>query len=285
MTRLSTGVLTVLAVVWPLMAHAQSGEDNTEVTVNYVYATQLGIGGYEVGGLDVQVFTLPLSKTFELDRRTDVGDGERPWKLKVKVPVSLGLYEFSGTDTDDSALSANVETLAVIPGVELQIPMTQQWTLKPFVDAGLGHGLSSDGRAAYIYTVGGRSLVEWPVGDYTLMLGNGLIYAGNAAFGDRVEDYTVIETGFGARRPVGFEIWDIEPEIGVYGIHYYYPEPLVFKRFLQAPLEVRNQFELAMTVGSATPFELGPITDPRIGIGYIFGDDLEVLRISFGFPF
>lgn len=275
----------LLVMLLPLVANGQSNEDNTEVTVNYVYAAQLGIGGYDVGGLDVQVFTLPLSKTFELDQRTEVRGGERAWMLKVSAPVNLGLYEFSGVDSDGTQISADQQTLAIIPGVELQVPVTRTWTLKPFVNAGLGHGLTSGSQAAYIYSVGGRSLVEWPAGDYTLMLGNGLIYAGNAVFGDSVEDYVAVETGLGVRRATGFEMWGVEPEVGVYGIHYYYPKALVFQRFRQSPLTVENQFEFAMTVGSATPFEIGPISDPRIGVGYIFGDGLEVLRISFGFPF
>jgi len=277
--------LAVFAAIIPPTAHAQLDEDNTEVTVNYVYATQLGIGGYEVGGLDVQVFTLPLSQTFDLGPDDTLGDGKRPWRLKVSAPINLGIYEFSATDTDGSTVSDDLQTLAVIPGVELQIPMSETWTLKPFVDAGLGRGLESDSRFAYIYTVGAKSIYEHPVGDYTLMLGNGLIYAGNAAFGDDVEDYSVIETGLGVRHPVGFDVWGFEPDLGVYGIYYYYPKALQFLRYRQTPLLVENQFEIAMSIGSTEPFELGPFTNPRVGVGYIFGDGLEVLRINFGFPF
>jgi hypothetical protein len=277
--------VAVVAAAWPATTLPQLDEDNTEVTVNYVYAAQLGIGGYEVGGLDVRVFTLPLSKTFDLDRDDTPGDSERPWRLKVRAPINLGVYEFSATDTDGSTVSDDLKTLAVIPGVEVQIPMAPRWTLKPFVDAGIGRGLESDGRFAYIYTVGAKSVYEHPVGDYTLMLGNGLIYAGNAAFGHDVEDYSVIETGLGVRRPVGFDISGFEPDLDVYGIYYYYPKALQFPRFREAPLQVKNQVEIAMSVGSAEPFELGPFIDPRIGISYIFGDGLEVLRINFGFPF
>jgi hypothetical protein len=274
----------VLAVLLPGTARAQNDEENTEVTVNYVYAAQLGIGGYSVGGLDVQVFTLPLSYTFDLERRS--AENGRPWRLKVSAPINLGLYEFSATAPDGTLVEADQQTLAVIPGVELQIPMSETWTLKPFVDAGIGRGLQSGSHFAYIYTVGARSLYEHPVGDYTFMLGNGLFYAGNALFDGGVsEDYSAIETGLAVRRPVGFEVWGIEPDLGLYGIYYYYPRPLEFQRFLQSTLRVRNQFEVGMWVGSAGPFEIGPITDPKIGIGYIFGDDLEVFRINFGFPF
>jgi hypothetical protein len=278
--------LAVLAAIVPVAAHAQLDEDNTEVTVNYVYATQLGIGGYEVGGLNVQVFTLPLSHTFDLDRDDMLlGDGERAWRLQVSAPVNLGVYEFSATDTDGSNVSDELNTLSVIPGAELQIPMNRNWTLKPFVNAGLGRGLKSDAQTAFIYTVGVRSVVEQPLGDYTLMVGNGLIYAGNKVSGGASEDYSVIETGLGIRRATGFEMWGIEPELGLYGIYYYYPKPLEFLRYRQSPLRVRNQFEIAMSLGAAEPFEIGPFVDPRIGLSYIVGDDLEVVRINFGFPF
>lgn len=46
-----------------------------------------------------------------------------------------------------------------------------------------------------------------------------------------------------------------------------------------------NQFEFGFTLGSATRWELFWISDPEIGFSYIFGDNLEVLRITFGFPF
>ncbi len=77
--RLIVGVVAVLVAVLavPAMpAHAQLDDDNRDVTVNYVYAAQIGIGGYEVGGLKVQVFTLPLSHTFDLDPDDTLGDGE-----------------------------------------------------------------------------------------------------------------------------------------------------------------------------------------------------------------
>jgi hypothetical protein len=53
----------------------------------------------------------------------------------------------------------------------------------------------------------------------------------------------------------------------------------------KAPLKVRNQFEFGLTLGSATPWELLWVADPEIGPSYIFGDELQVFLINFGFPF
>ncbi len=56
MWGLVVGLVAVLAAVPAIPAtpaRAQLDDDNRDVTVNYVYAAQIGIGGYEVGGLKV----------------------------------------------------------------------------------------------------------------------------------------------------------------------------------------------------------------------------------------
>jgi hypothetical protein len=124
-------------------AIGQPNNQNTTVTVNYVYAAQIGIGSYEVGGLSVRVLELPLSYTFVVDE-------ELEWKLRVKAPVDLGIYSFSGT-FNGSNVSADQQSLGVVPGLELQVPVTDRWTLKPFVDSGFAVNLQTS-EAAYIYT-------------------------------------------------------------------------------------------------------------------------------------
>jgi hypothetical protein len=281
-------LLTALALASPTKVLAQGDEANTEVTVNYVYATQLGIGGYEVGGLDVKIFTVPFSYTFDLERDRDdiASDSGRPWRLKLSAPVNYGVYDFSATDVDGSPVTAELETLSLIPGAELQIPLGQRWTLKPHVDAGVGRGLAADSQYAYIYTVGVTSLYQQQQDKLTLMFGNGLLFAGNAIFGEGGESYSAIKTGLGVRHPIGLKLRGLAPDLGLYGIYYYYyPRALVFQRFLQSPLTVNNQFEIALSLGSSKPLKLGPFINPRVGISYIFGDSLEITRINFGFPF
>lgn len=276
-------LLSVAVVLISMESNAQgssqSDDANREVTVNYVYAAQLGIGGYEVGGLDVKVFTLPLAYTFDLDN-------PQGWRLKVKAPINLGLYEFNGTEEDGTAVSVDQQTLALIPGLELQVPVTDYWTLKPFGNLGIGRGLKLERRYAYLYSIGLNSLIELPWREYKFSIGNGVVYAGNETFdGDQKEDYSAIQTGLDVRRSLGFDIEGITPDLGVFVIHRYYPRPLEFQRFLQPALTVRNQLEVGFSIGSVSPFEMLWVTNPRIGASYITGDGLEVFQINFGFPF
>jgi len=71
----------------------------------------------------------------------------------------------------------------------------------------------------------------------------------------------------------------------VYTIYYYYPVPLVFSRFLQPDLKIANQGEIGFSVGSATELRFVGLSNPRIGVGFIFGGGLTVLHINFGFQF
>ena len=60
---------------------------------------------------------------------------------------------------------------------------------------------------------------------------------------------------------------------------------LEFSRFLRSPLRVANQGEIAFSIGSATPFQMLGWSNPRVGVGYVFGDGLDVWHVNFGFPF
>jgi len=297
--------MVVAAWLWPNAGWAvSSGQDNTKVSVNYVYASQLGIGSYDIGGLSVDVFTLPLALTLPLDSTFGLAppvDNAEDWRIRFKLAPSCGSFYFKAKDADFGKIKIRQHTAALTPGVELIAPVNHMWSLKPFADVGAGKIVASSGdgsgdeNAFITYTTGLRSLVEVPAGDYSFALGNGVIFAGNEEFGEGGDAYWAIETGVQVRRTLGFslanlgvddpDVAGVTPEAGLYFIHYYFPKSLEFSRFRDDPLEVSNQFEFGLTLGSATPWELLWIANPKIGVSYIFGDDLDVLRINFGFPF
>lgn len=256
-----------------------SSAANRTVNINNVYAANLGFGGYSLAGLTADVFTLPLSYAFP------VGPADEEWKLLVRLPVQLGLYSFRATDTTGRRIKIDQQSLTILPGAELQIPVARNVVLKPFAEIGIGHTFgAARGADAFIYTVGLRSVAQWRAGLYTLSLGNAVLYAGDAA-SNFSESYVAIETGFEVRRPLGFTVRSIEPDLGIYVAHYYYPKPLSFSRFLRNPLKVSNQGEVGFSIGSARPLDIPILKNARIGVGYVFGGGLSVWHINFGFPF
>src|SRR5262245_17920687 len=68
-------------------AVAQQGDNEPQARINYVYATQFGFGGYKVGGLNANVYQLPIA--FTLD------DVIGSWDLEVGLPITYGDFRFS----------------------------------------------------------------------------------------------------------------------------------------------------------------------------------------------
>lgn len=254
---------------------------NRTVNLNYVYAAELGFGGYSLDGLTAQVYTLPLDYTLHAVLREG-------WALRILAPIQLGLYSLKVTDTNGEHISIDQQSVAVMPGAELEIPVGSRTVLKPFAQFGVGHtfGVDTGSPNFYVFLAGARAVSQWQVGATTISLGDAIIFAGDSPIGSGFsEHYVSLQLGVELRHPLGFRMGTLAPDLGVYTIYYYYPVPLAFSRFLEPELKIVNQGEIGFSIGSATPFRLLGVPNPRIGAGFIFGGGLTVLRINFGFQF
>ena len=253
---------------------------NTTVNINYVYAASLGFGGYSLGGLSANVYTLPLS--YALPGRPYDG-----WTLKLLLPIEVGFYDFNAT-VPGQRIATSQQSLTAVPGVELQIPINDRFVVKPFAQGGVGHAFGTGGGNpnAWVYLAGVRSVAQWHAGDYTISLGNAAIYAGDTTAGSGfAEHYVSLQIAGEVRRPLGLRIGNWTPDVGIFAAEYYYPAPLVFSRYLHDPLRIDNQNEIDFSIGGAEPFKLLWLDNPRIGAGFVFGGGLKLYHVNFGFPF
>jgi len=281
------GLLILLAALFIAPA-ARAQKVNTNVAVNFIYAFELGFGSYDVGGLNVQVYSIPLQYTFSKFLDNDKLD------LVVNAPVFYGRFRFRSHTPDGTRIRVDQDVMSVIPGVSLHYRVVDNWTLKPFVNAGLAwqvydksspRGLKVDDSLLYVWAAGLTSLYQMFWEQFTFSLGNTLAWAGNDVFGGgEGQNYGLLENGVEARRPLGFSIKGYEPDASVFLIWYRFLPKTTFDRYLHPPLVVKNQFEIAMSTGLAKPDKIWFLKDPRIGVGYRFGD-LNAFSVNFGFPF
>jgi hypothetical protein len=298
-------LLAVLAL--PSLGRAQVDPPGKQidVSVNYVYAAQLGFGTYHVGGLSVNVYSLPLEYTLR--------DVLLDWRLKIDFPILYGDYSFrkkvAVEELDDELVKviADQRTLSVEPKLKLEIPILEPWTMSLIGAWGFGstfdtqvHYRRASGQKVrdrdaeidnwyYTYQVGVSSLVQHEVDRWTLGLGNAFIYAGTASLqqAQSAQAYGAIETGVEARHPLGFEVGEYEPDASVFFIWYWFTPSLEFTRVEKRELQVDNVYEIGLSFGAdaATPFEIPVLGNPRLGISYRVGNDLDAVRMNFGFPF
>ena len=276
-----------------------------DVSVNYVYAAQLGFGGYRVGGLSVNVYSLPIEFTLR--------DVLLDWRLKVALPVLYGDYEFrKSVEVEEIGnrrvkVIADQRTLSAEPKLKLEIPILEPWTVSLIGAWGFGSTFDTEVRYRfpggmtvrdpeaegdhwyYTYQVGISSLVQHHVDRWTFSLGNAFVYAGTASLqlDTGVEAYGALETGVEARHPLGFAIDAYEPDASLFFIWYYFTPSLEFSRVEKASLQVDNVYEIGLTFGAdpETPFRLPVLGNPRLGVSYRVGNDLDAVRLNFGFPF
>ncbi|MBT8442501.1 MAG: hypothetical protein KJO76_08950, partial [Gammaproteobacteria bacterium] len=113
--------------------------------VHYSFATLLGTGIYKLDDRTIAVFRIPISWTFREATRETFG-------IKLRVPTAIGLTDFDPFDnlvpTDDQ-----LATLSVVPGIELEFLVGDNWRVKPSGYLGFGTDLSSSERSV-IYGAG-----------------------------------------------------------------------------------------------------------------------------------
>jgi hypothetical protein len=268
-------------------AAAQMDSRQLEVQVNLSYAVQFEFGSYDVGGLSVNVFRVPVPHTFVL------GPEEDAWRLVLTGYLGYGHFSFE-TRVFGPKITASEDLVFLLPQAELQIPLRRGWTVKPYVAAGLGGTFNAsaavegqpggqlhvDEGVIPLYAAGISNLFEVPVRDFLLSFGTKL-----AGAGDGSQGYGTLQNGLEVRHPIGFRVKDLVPDVGVSFVYYYFFPSAKFSLPGKLPLEVSNQFEFGISVGAAKPATLWIFENPRIGVSYRFGDRLTGFRVNFGFPF
>ena len=129
---LAQGGWFCLLLLGALADHSQDvTAQQLDVHVNLPYAVQFGFGSYDVGGLSVNMFRIPLQHTIAL------GPDEDAWRLALTAYLGYGHFSFE-TSALGPKIRATQDFLFALPQAELQIPLRRWWTLKPYVAAGFG---------------------------------------------------------------------------------------------------------------------------------------------------
>ena len=117
-----------LGLVWlgalagtPEDAAAQAESPTIETQVNLPYAVQFGFGSYDVGGLSVSIFRVPVPHTFALGP-------EEAWRLVLTGSLGYGHTSFE-TRVFGPKITASQDFVFVLPQAELQIPLQRWWTV------------------------------------------------------------------------------------------------------------------------------------------------------------
>lgn len=269
--------LGALACALALPALAQETLSAGDKSVaNFAFATQLGSGIYTIDGRTVQIYRIPIA--YVIKRETDTR-----WGLKATFPLTIGFYDFKPMDVVDTGVPDSLDTLSLVPGLEFRVPKGNV-LLKPFFEGGIAREGASD-TSAWVYSGGLRTFARFKSGKFDVDLGNGLVYARVDPEGDAVtDDFSVFSVATQARHTMGVDLWNRELEYGLYtSIELYFDTPQ-FPLPADGGWSINDQYEVGATIGPREPWKIWKIKLPKIGIGYRFGGDANVIRFVIGGP-
>lgn len=258
-------------------ADVQGEEHNL---VNWYYANLFGTGAYKVGDTTVEIFGIPVSYTLQKAQN-------KQWGKKILLPVTVGFYDFHFSklrDVLDINLDQDVATLSFVPGFELEIPLRRNWSAKPYVYLGYGKELTG-GISAWLYGAGIRSKYSINWGKSSIAFGGAFDYAEYSASDGQTRSTSIFSAGVNLVFPLNRMIYEYEANAGIHFITYFYFNELDFVRPDNYDFQFRNEYEVALTVGTYTPMKVYGVSFDRIGLAYRFGKHLKAIRLVGSFPF
>lgn len=272
---LVAGLFVWLAVTW-IPAYAQEGEE----IANWAFATWIGTGVYRLEDRELTVFRVPIA--FGVP-----GNEARKFKLKVLLPVTLGVENFE-FDIDNPQIPERLETITFVPGAEVEVPILKNWSLKPFGQAGIGKDFSG-GDFVYLYSIGLKSLATFPWRKYTFGLGNRVMGAGQTVSGGgNSKGFALWEVGLDTHLPGSIRMFKRNLDFSVFIIHTQFTNAVDFLAPIgEQPVELTRLTHVGFTVGPDKRLKIWKGFDiPRVGVGYMWGDaDFSGIRFNAGFPF
>jgi hypothetical protein len=155
-------ILTLLAVSSALLPRAGLAQETPPASVHWAYSAYFGTGWYRVSG-DRNVFVVRMTPRWSWSEPSLDDDGKRSVGLYFKSPVSLGLDSFDYDDVLGAVDVDNVSFISVNPGIDIEVPVTRIWSLRPY--ASVGYGTAFDGsESAWTYWAGVKSRVSFESG-------------------------------------------------------------------------------------------------------------------------
>ena len=245
-------------------------------------------------GLDPLLFARPLDSGDAADVRAtgvilyrlplSVGirglDAHR-WGLRVTFPVSLASLRITGA-SDVGGFVKKLSIAAIVPGMELVLPVGERGLIRPFAEAGIGKG--TEGSVEVLYGVGLRARMTQPVKRLNLIIGGAASHRKAQADVRDYDEYSMFEVGVDGEVPLGFSIGQKKALGGLFTIARGF-SGLELRREGQDPIILRNQLEAGVSFSTAPVLRIWKVNLPWIAAGYQFGRTVSGVRIYAAFPF
>ena len=271
----SACLLLVVADCW--------AQDTSSSAIHWAYSSYFGSGWYQVNG-DRDVFVLRTTARWELREADIAKDGSRTIGIQLKFPITVGLDRFQIDDIPGTANRDNLASLSVTPGVDITIPVSERWALRPFASIGWGSLLNA-GESAWTYWAGVKSRYTFQDGKLDWALLNSIAYVGYTPSDGTAEDFWPLMAGLEFDYPLGnYQIDDEQVFLSWHGTYTIYEDDLDLVLENGSTNAITDQWELGVSFHKKEGrIKFGWFKFDRLGLAYRFSSSGDLKGISFVF--
>ena len=254
-------ILTVLLLLFSLVSYA-----DYPPAVHYAFGNYLGSGVYDVNGNQAFLMRIPMSY-----RLSDDENG-----LKLRLPINVGIYDWSVTDADTPD---SINTVSFIPGIEFTEALNENWSVTPFVDLGYAHELDA-GEDTLVTAFGaalkyqfGKENQHWWI--------NRLTYAKARSEIDNSEStLTFWQTGIDLVTPLQGSFVGYDFNLATYALtRVYFDNFSLEADDPEKDVDVRQTYEGGFSLKLKDPWKFKFLELGRVGFGYQFGDGFDLYKV------
>lgn len=256
-------------------AAARAEDEAVGQSINYVFATDLGSGVYDLDGRTLQIYQFKYRHSFREATPEHFG-------VRFELPVTFGFFDFKPVDVISEGIPTRVDSFAVAPGMALDYLLPRDWHLVPYARAGFS--VASSSVDAWLYGAGVRVEKHADFHGWDSLVRSELAIAG-VNYREEVtnDEFVRLRQGFDLTRGIGWKIAGREMELGLYGVFDVVLDPPTVP--LNGGQKQSIQAEFGFTFATRPRFLLWRWDAPRLGFGYRLAGELSAWRFVIGTPF
>jgi hypothetical protein len=253
--------------------------------VHWAVGAFFGTGWYRVDkNRSVYILRIPPRQTLRT-ASLDL-DGNRQVGVEIQYPVALGLSKLDSIP--DFVEFENYSTVSFTPGVHVEVPIDDRWSLRPYAHFGYGWEAESE-EGALIWYGGIKSRYRVKDEGARCSVLNGLSYAGfKPQFEDRGH-YGAVMAGLECGQPLGsVRPGGVSLFLNWHLTYNWYFDRLNFHVDQERVESIRDQWELGLALGKGgSRMKVWFLRFEQIGLGLRWSSngDLKAITLNFRSPF
>lgn len=276
-------MLSLVAVFLLVSPQTAVSQEQAPVTVHWAYSAYFGSGWYSVPG-NRDVFVARMTYRQALSDASFDADGSRVIGKYLKFPVSVGLNRFDLDNPLDVADPDNVSFLSVNPGIDIEVPVNDAWSLRPYASVGYGRALGSN-ESAWSYWGGIKSRYSFKASKLDWHLLNQVGFAGYTPNEGSSDVIVPVMVGLQFDHPAGKPADQADQKMLHWHVAYWrFGTRLEFDSVVSDANDIKDQWEIGAALARReSPIRIWFLNFDRLGLGYRVSSDGALKGVTFIF--